>query len=317
MTSLAARALDKQLDSFRWSKSELGMRFLSGLSDMQVGIEGTDLVGMAVRKILGQGGTYAVTDEIADVIASAAPTLPDFILRPDDLFTEHGFVMLESPRIFPDGKGNPVAVHAFGWSSVILTSPSIKERQPNGIVIQLWTDASHPEDSMMLNIYEERMKDNDTRTGQELMEEMRRMGTDVTMLPMFAGAWPWDEDDHATIPPGTMALRKFILTFLRFIEEPWIDGRYITPERPAVRRARRAGMPPEVRVVRLRRNADRPKGTGATPVLWSHRWIVEGHWRNQWYPSLKAHRPRWIPRHVKGPEDMPLLVKETVFQVDR
>lgn len=47
-------------------------------------------------------------------------------------------------------------------------------------------------------------------------------------------------------------------------------------------------------------------------VDWSHRWIVGGHWRNQWMPSMNSHRPTWIAPYVKGPEELPLVVKERV-----
>lgn len=50
---------------------------------------------------------------------------------------------------------------------------------------------------------------------------------------------------------------------------------------------------------------------------WNHRWIVRGHWRNQWYPSTQVHRPKYVPSYVKGPEDKPLIVHDKIFSVDR
>lgn len=38
----------------------------------------------------------------------------------------------------------------------------------------------------------------------------------------------------------------------------------------------------------------------------SSRWIVRGHWRNQWYASLGMHKPIFIHPHVKGPEGTPV-----------
>ena len=29
-------------------------------------------------------------------------------------------------------------------------------------------------------------------------------------------------------------------------------------------------------------------------------WIVRGHWRNQWYPKLNTHKPKWIDPFFKG-----------------
>ncbi|HEX2516215.1 MAG TPA: hypothetical protein VH257_16015 [Chloroflexota bacterium] len=93
-------------------------------------------------------------------------------------------------------------------------------------------------------------------------------------------------------------------------------------DRGARRRLEREGCPPErqvVRVVRLRRPV-RSASPGAEPsdVAWSCRWIVRGHWRRQWWPSLGRHQPRWIAPHVKGPEDKPLSPpRATVFAVVR
>ena len=40
-----------------------------------------------------------------------------------------------------------------------------------------------------------------------------------------------------------------------------------------------------------------------------HQWMVCGHHRNQWYPSLKANKMIWISPYLKGPEDKPMIVK--------
>jgi hypothetical protein len=75
----------------------------------------------------------------------------------------------------------------------------------------------------------------------------------------------------------------------------------------------------DVRVVTLRRTMG--DGGGETDDVfgreWTHRWVVRGHWRNQWYPSEGVHRMVWIAPFVKGPEDKPLIVKDTVFSVVR
>lgn len=84
--------------------------------------------------------------------------------------------------------------------------------------------------------------------------------------------------------------------------------------RAAERRVERAGVDPSpLRVIRLRRLASSaPEYEHGTDVEWSHRWMVSGHWRNQWYPTLDDHRPVWISPYVKGPDHLPLVVKETV-----
>lgn len=46
------------------------------------------------------------------------------------------------------------------------------------------------------------------------------------------------------------------------------------------------------------------------PVDWSCQWWVSGHWRRQWCPGLKKHKPVYIAPYIKGPPDKPL--KDTV-----
>lgn len=87
------------------------------------------------------------------------------------------------------------------------------------------------------------------------------------------------------------------------------------PPRSIRRRHERAGLqPPEIRVIRLRRSHRREE-TGESRRDWRHRWIVRGHWRNQWYPSIQAHRPKWIESYPKGPTEAPLLGGEKVYVV--
>jgi hypothetical protein len=49
--------------------------------------------------------------------------------------------------------------------------------------------------------------------------------------------------------------------------------------------------------------------------VYTHRWLVRGHHRAQWYPSLKAHKVVWIAPYIKGPADAPL--KMPVYVVKR
>lgn len=70
---------------------------------------------------------------------------------------------------------------------------------------------------------------------------------------------------------------------------------------------------PDVRIVTLRKLSHGSRhGEEISEIAWSHRWIVGGHWRNQWLPSIKAHRLQWIAPHIKGPDNKPLRIKETI-----
>jgi hypothetical protein len=89
--------------------------------------------------------------------------------------------------------------------------------------------------------------------------------------------------------PEVSFVKRFLAAFWRLCEQeiatvtgpadPEVGGTMSTPPEVA-----------DVRVVTLRRHtpADRP-GTHRA-VAWSHRWIVEMHRRNQWYPKQGVHK---------------------------
>jgi hypothetical protein len=89
----------------------------------------------------------------------------------------------------------------------------------------------------------------------------------------------------------------------------------VLPDRAERRRAARAGANlNEFTVVQLRRRTpvNHPDEGQAEAVNWSRRWMVSGHWRRQWYPSLQDHRAVWVHGYVKGPEDKPLVLGDKV-----
>lgn len=107
---------------------------------------------------------------------------------------------------------------------------------------------------------------------------------------------------------------------VRIIAATWLlmgqtitTTRLVPAWRPARRRAEKAGILTDaaVRYVELRRHvrpAEDPQHlSSAAKRVYRHRWIVRGHWREQWYPSQNRHRPIWISDHIAGPDDAPLL----------
>lgn len=72
----------------------------------------------------------------------------------------------------------------------------------------------------------------------------------------------------------------------------------------------------EITVISLRKETrDSIASYEAESKTWKHKWWVRGHFRSQWYASTKSHEIIWIPPHLKGPEDLPLL--EKLYSVNR
>jgi hypothetical protein len=80
--------------------------------------------------------------------------------------------------------------------------------------------------------------------------------------------------------------------------------------------ADRAGLSPDVRVVRLRRTSS-PVDGDHHGREWHHRWVVRILKVRQWYPSLQQHKVIYRGPYVKGPSDKPLLHGENVWALVR
>ncbi len=114
---------------------------------------------------------------------------------------------------------------------------------------------------------------------------------------------------------------KIFCSMLVFLEQQLFTAVTAYSDRATHRRLVHQHGPVEraVQVITLRRphrqsyNEDEDR----THVEWSCRWLVRGHWRNQYHPSTRSHKITWIHPYQKGPDDKPLALREKVFEVVR
>lgn len=111
---------------------------------------------------------------------------------------------------------------------------------------------------------------------------------------------------------------RFFATMLSFLQQ-----RIMVPSRYSISRATRRRMSNlrvetrDVNVIKLRAlTYYAHKGEGEE-IDWQCRWIVRGHWRHQWYPSIRKHQPIFIAPYIKGPENKPLRDPRRLFAVVR
>jgi hypothetical protein len=114
----------------------------------------------------------------------------------------------------------------------------------------------------------------------------------------------------------------FFAKFIAFTNQRILATFTRTIDRHARRRLERENVTPEniaVRIVELRKKEHRRTNDAEHNIVdWASRWIVSGHWRQQWYPSLNAYQPKWVMPYVKGPDDKPLKPpRAKVFAVVR
>ncbi|WP_286347272.1 hypothetical protein [Frondihabitans sucicola] len=88
-------------------------------------------------------------------------------------------------------------------------------------------------------------------------------------------------------------------------------------ERKREKRARTTRATPPVRLMYARGASSVGARAPGGGKLHLYRWPVRGFWRNQWYPSLKAHRMIFIQEHTAGPANAPVRGPRPVVNVYR
>jgi hypothetical protein len=93
------------------------------------------------------------------------------------------------------------------------------------------------------------------------------------------------------------------------------DRSTLVPKTPAARKDAKRGRSANVTVISL--HAPKHVATGDADEsgrVYTHRWMVRGHWRNQPHgPNRSRRSVRWIPSYIKGPADKPLKETERVW----
>ena len=114
-------------------------------------------------------------------------------------------------------------------------------------------------------------------------------------------------------------LRSMLLSFWILVQQRLCVRTAAVLPRSFHRRLQRIPADGAVQIIDLRRTSgpSHPSHASGQTVDWSHRWLVDGHWRNHYMPASGAHRPTWIAPHVKGPPEKPLIVGERVYRWKR
>ncbi len=136
------------------------------------------------------------------------------------------------------------------------------------------------------------------------------------LIPHFMH-WIAAGEDRMNDDDVGASMREWMFAFWAFCEQ-----RLLVPEAPMVPRqvrrrlTREGGDISKIKIVTLRRLYN-PTTNKHQKMDHDHRWMVRGFWRNQWYPRQQRHRTIWIHPYIKGPEDKPIVKKQTIFKVRR
>lgn len=318
------RVLDTQMGQWRWTRSEPGYNYLVArlnqesrdlTDDSRAVIE--RLVRAEEPKLLGADPIF-VSEEMCELVAAAAdPELPD-PFQPEPLYVTdlpcpNGFLWYEKAFLIPDRFSEPITLKAVSWSPIL----TIKEGEtPESADLEAamrrwneggtdWQDGA----GVALTLYSE--------WDEGGTEEWRRLGLPTGPLaPIhftpwhFAMSFDGNEVDENQVPTGAEWWWRIVQVTFRLMQQQLAAKHHWRSERHQRREAKRLAFPErETLVVRLRRERRGETADEHGPANYSHRFIVSGHWRNQWYPSSQEHRQLWISPYVKGDESLPLVIK--------
>jgi hypothetical protein len=318
-------AYDAQMGLWRWYRTPGGQAFLqAGYKVATTFPPGMESDPDALRMMIA--GLYAaeeqkvltadpifVSAEMGEVIEAAAEGFKPEPLFATDLLTHTGFVWYERPFLIRDRFDEPLNLRGWSWCRVAPESSREAESREDGTTVMFQHEPGHEPDfvhGLAMTIY----ADWDNRSEAPLGF------APIHVTPWWFGmSFDGNEVDASGAATGAAWWWRIAQVTLRLMQQRIAVTHNERASRPQRREALRAGfVDREVRVVRLRRErGEQHEPTGAE-ANYSHRFIVGGHWRNQWYPSGKVHRQIWISPYVKGPDDKPLVVKpRRAFTFDR
>lgn len=268
---------------------------------------------------LAHADTYWVSSDMGALAAKAVESMPgDVMLRSEDFISTEGFMVLQTPLDINSDQGQRVfEVKAISWTS----------RNPEmGVLFVGWT--TH--ESLGRTLVE------GDRAGESTLDWMARnngsTGDPKVWFPVTSAIWASGKtyDEAFAIEGDESEFEGWYLDTAGIVAKALytavvlMGNRVARQERQHIaraqaRRAQRLGLPmTDVVCITLRRElvgttSEMDAVSEGGRVNWSHRWMVSGHWKPQWYPSLGEHRRIYIAPYVKGPTDKPLVVKDKVY----
>lgn len=318
-------ALELRTELEEWWRSPAGQSFGRGWTKARSRSSSLDALA-PIQEVeawkLSVASPFYVTGEMVDLLEHAAETFPPTEFHHEDLPLDSGFVLLSRPLQFVDVHGKTYNWRAFSWALV-----GSDPEAAIGVHLTTYAHKDDDDEDRALLDAEAEARGIPYRFGtlSLLHETVWTFGRDYELLEGWKGGTILNENLEVTpdlIAGSISALRQvhaFLLLSWQRIAEPTATQ----ASRPVRKRAGRLdpNRPiPDVRVVQLRRYRQ-PNDGEVDPDQrgreYSHRFIVGGHWRKQWYPSEQRHKPRWIAPYVKGPDDKPLVVKQTTYVLSR
>lgn len=219
---------------------------------------------------------------LLEVVLECSTSLPqDTKLELSDFPTLEGFFYFEAPVKFIIQNSLAIALHGITWAIVL----------NKDVIVVLWNSAlERPYLTTAAPVLFGNAEGSTT-----LSLDSIRVGPKFNVVPL--AQWP------------------LFASMLLFMKQKLVTHTEQHPDRAARRRTKTKLNP--LHVVYLRKYDYTPSHHDSKHIDHEYRWMVRGHWRNQYYRSINANKPLWINPYIKGPEDKQLKPKQNLFAVVR
>lgn len=306
------KAAELQLELHRWMGTDRGQHWLhtwviNSSVDEEDKRHAYDLLIHAEPQKLLTAQAIWVSPEMCEIVQVAKEGFQPETLEATDFLTMTGFLYFAKPVIMRDRNDHPVSVGAVSWCPIAFNEDTLQN--PGGMSLCLYSSA-YAEEDRFSDMHKGFMQSHGAPELIPLHITNIRFGDAFDEGDMF---------DVSGAYTGADQWWKTVQVSLRLMQQRISVRSKERAPRPSRRRWERMGYElDEIMVVRLRRPASKHNGHEEHEAReWTHQWLVDGHWRNQWYPSLNTHRQIYISPYVKGPEDKPLVVKRRIYKWDR
>jgi len=272
---------------------------------------------------ISQADLWYFDTDLCDLLEQAAPTMPTFSPTPQDLPSKTGFVTFARPiALRPAETDRLIADHIIAESDHE-TKASVEQILDGKVEIcaASWGPGDYTVDNKYragytwISFYAKSHARDAVSAGRRHLIDLPTLLVDgEAIIPWTPEGVQPDEIQFFTlntekIAGTTLSWGALLLAAFRLAQERSLVDPITQPtSRPERRRTQRADLPPrDVRIIRLHRRLAEQRTTQSAGREYRSRWIVRGHWRRQWYPSIESHRPRWIHPYLKGPAEGTLL----------
>lgn len=279
-------------------------RYANGYTDA----EGHDIVNV-LTKGLKMAETYVVEPVMMpEIMACSANEIDDSLPFGEQVAppSPYGFLYFPDPIRHVERRSRNQFIHVLVWCA------TRDRHDDHGFSMAMFNDVRREPDEIMLGeLSDHQITELISRAGGFSPVGLTVIGNSGKLGPYRIYCTPEERkmvrDDGDTPTAYTINMSHVVLATWKLMGETIDYGESTTetPERAAARRAKRAGVKPEVTVINLRRLRHRTKNPGTgKPLEW--RQTIPGHWRNQAYgPGRKLRRRIWIDEFEQGPEDAP------------